>query len=302
MNIKVMTPYINNRIIRIVSLMILSLVCIVAHMSAQTSYRDYIRLGNQAFRNKNYSKAETYYRKSLEKAPSLETFYNMANSIVYQGQDSIAVEYYKKALQQEASKIEHKAYIYHNMGNIFYAQGMMCMKSNNPNSQEFFVKAAELYKSALRHNPNDNETRYNLAMTQYLIKKNQNNNKDNKENKDNKDKNKDHKDKDKNKDKDKDNKDKNKDNNKDKENKQDQDKNKDKDQDKKDKNKNDEKKESDDSKNKKKQNQNQDKQDQSIDDKTMMQLLNSAQQSEKNVQMKIKKTENGHRRGLNKDW
>ena len=298
-----MTPYINNRIIRIVSLMILSLVCIVAHMSAQTSYRDYIRLGNQAFRNKNYSKAETYYRKSLEKAPSLEAFYNMANSIVYQGQDSIAVEYYKKALQQEASKIEHKAYIYHNMGNIFYAQGMMCMKSNNPNSQEFFVKAAELYKSALRHNPNDNETRYNLAMAQYLIKKNQNNNKDNKENKDNKDKNKDNKDKDKNKDnKDKDNKDKNKDNNKDKENKQDQDKNKDKDQDKKDKNKNDEKKESDDSKNKKKQNQNQDKQDQSIDDKTMMQLLNSAQQSEKNVQMKIKKTENGHRRGLNKDW
>ena len=255
-----MTLYKHNRFIRVVSIMILSLVCLVAHMSAQTSYRDDIRLGNQAFRNKNYSKAETYYRKSLEKAPSLEAFYNMANSIVYQGHDSTAVEYYKKALKQEASRFEHKAYIYHNMGNIFYAQGMMAMKSNNSNSQEFFVKAAELYKSALRHNPQDNETRYNLAMAQYLIKKNKNNNKDNKDNKDDKDK------------------------------------------DKNDKNKDDEKKESDDSKNKQKQDQNQDKQDQSIDEKTMMQLLNSAQQSEKNVQMKIKKTENGHRRGLNKDW
>ena len=287
-----MTLYKHNRFIRVVSIMILSLVCFVAHMSAQTSYRDYIRLGNQAFRNKNYSKAETYYRKSLEKAPSLEAFYNMANSIVYQGHDSTAVEYYKKALKQEASRFEHKAYIYHNMGNIFYAQGMMAMKSNNSNSQEFFVKAAELYKSALRHNPQDNETRYNLAMAQYLIKKNKNNNKDNKDNKDDKDN------KDKNKDKD------NKDKENNKENKQDQDKNKDKDKDKdkNDKNKDDEKKESDDSKNKQKQDQNQDKQDQSIDEKTMMQLLNSAQQSEKNVQMKIKKTENGHRRGLNKDW
>ena len=105
-----------------------------------------------------------------------------------------------------------------------------------------YEKAIEAFKNSMRNNSKDDETRYNLAMAQELLKKQQQDNKDNKENKDNKDnkddKNKDKKDKeggdkekkdDKNKDKDKgkDKEDDKGDEKKDKDNKQDKDKKKD---------------------------------------------------------------------------
>ena len=122
-----------------------------------------------------------------------------------------------------------KAEAYHNMGNAF-------MKEKQ------YEKAIEAFKNSMRNNSKDDETRYNLAMAQELLKKQQQDNKDNKENKDNKDnkddKNKDKKDKeggdkekkdDKNKDKDKgkDKEDDKGDEKKDKDNKQDKDKKKD---------------------------------------------------------------------------
>lgn len=271
-----------------------SLFC--AEANAQSSDRDYIRLGNKYFREKNYVQAETNYRKALEKKPSLEVYYNLANSVTYQGNDSIAFENYKKALGEQAASLERKAYVFHNMGNLSYASGIMQMKSNGQDAGKAFQQAVELYKSALRCNPKDDETRYNLAMAQFMLKKNQNNqggggnNDQNKDNKDqNKDKNKDqNKD---NKDQDKDNKDKNQDQNKDnKENKDNQDKQNQQNNQNKDKNQQD------------KQKQQPQPQSGQIDDKTAEQLLNSAQQDEKAVQRKVQKGEKAHRRGLEKDW
>jgi hypothetical protein len=56
-----------------------------------------------------------------------------------------------------------------------------------------YAQAVEAYKNSLRNNPNDDETRYNLALAQKMLKDQQNNqnndDKNNKDNKDNKDKN-----------------------------------------------------------------------------------------------------------------
>ena len=65
-----------------------------------------------------------------------------------------------------------------------------------------YDKAIEAYKNALRDNPNDNETRYNLALCKKLLKKQpkdkdskkDNKNKDKKQNKQDKDRNNDKKD------------------------------------------------------------------------------------------------------------
>lgn len=262
---------------------------------AQNNDRDCIRMGNKHFRDKEYNKAETWYRKALEMNKTLEAYYNLGNSVAAQGNDSVAFEQYKKALEQIAETPEKKAYVYHNMGNMTYLNGRSLMKANSPDAMKSFQQAVELYKSALRCNPSDDETRYNLAMAQYMLKKNQQN-----QNQQGQDQNQDQQ---QNKDQDK------KDDQKDKQDQGDQNKDQQKDQDKQDQqNKNQQKQDL--------QNQDQQKQDQQqkqeqqqqqpqkpqIDDKTAEQLLNSAQQDEKAVQRKVQKAEKAHRQGLEKDW
>lgn len=259
-------------------------------LAAQNNDRDCIRMGNKHFRDKEYNKAETWYRKALEMNKTLEAYYNLGNSVAAQGNDSVAFEQYKKALEQIAETSEKKAYVYHNMGNMTYLNGRSLMKANSPDAMKSFQQAVELYKSALRCNPSDDETRYNLAMAQYMLKKNQQN-----QNQQGQDQNQDQQ---QNKDQDK------KDDQKDKQDQGDQNKDQQKDQDKQG------------QQNKDQQNQNQQKQDQQqkqeqqqqqpqkpqIDDKTAEQLLNSAQQDEKAVQRKVQKAEKAHRQGLEKDW
>ena len=259
---------------------------------AQNSDRDCIRMGNKHFRDKEYNKAETWYRKALEMNKSLEAYYNLGNAVAAQGNDSVAFDQYKKALEQIAETPEKKAYVYHNMGNMTYLNGRSLMKANSPDAMKSFQQAVELYKSALRCNPSDDETRYNLAMAQYMLKKNQQNQDQQGQNQDQ------NKDQQQNKDRDK------KDDQKDKQDQGDQNKDQQKDQDKQD------QQNKDQQQNQNQQNQDQKKEQQQqqqpqkpqIDDKTAEQLLNSAQQDEKAVQRKVQKAEKAHRQGLEKDW
>ena len=253
---------------------------------AQNNDRDCIRMGNKHFRDKEYNKAETWYRKALEMNKTLEAYYNLGNSVAAQGNDSVAFEQYKKALEQIAETSEKKAYVYHNMGNMTYLNGRSLMKANSPDAMKSFQQAVELYKSALRCNPSDDETRYNLAMAQYMLKKNQQN-----QNQQGQDQNQDQQ---QNKDQDK------KDDQKDKQDQGDQNKDQqNKDQQKQDQQNQDQQKKDQQQKQEQQQQQPQKPQ---IDDKTAEQLLNSAQQDEKAVQRKVQKAEKAHRQGLEKDW
>lgn len=256
---------------------------------AQNSDRDCIRMGNKYFRDKEFNKAETYYRKALEMNPSLEAYYNLGNAVAFQGNDSVAFKQYKKALEQMAETPEKKAWVYHNMGNMTYLNGRSLMKANSPDAMKSFQQAVELYKSALRCNPQDDETRYNLALAQYMLKKNQQNQDQNQQNQDQQQ----------NKDQDK------KDDQKDKQDKGDNKQDQNKDQDKKDQqNKDQQNQQNKDQQQEKQQQQQQPAEPQKpqMDDKTVEQLLNSAQQDEKAVQRKVQKAEKAHRQGLEKDW
>ncbi|MBQ3781242.1 MAG: tetratricopeptide repeat protein, partial [Bacteroidaceae bacterium] len=162
-----------NRLIHIV--LLCSLPCVALHTLAQTNERDHIRMGNAQYRNGQYQKAETNYRKSIDKKPTLEAYYNLANTLAFQGKDSTAFEMFRKALDESSPNVNKRAHIYHNMGNLTYASGVREMKTGGQNATQAFQQAVELYKSALRLNPSDNETRYNLAMAQYQLKKSQEN-------------------------------------------------------------------------------------------------------------------------------
>ena len=137
------------------------------------SARDFIRLGNKAYREKQYDKAETLYLKSIAKNPSFEAYYNLGNAYVMQQKDSTAFENYKRADSIGTNDPLRKAKNFHNMGNIWYAQGMGASRQQGGNAVAAFQNAVNFYKSSLRCNPDDNETRYNLAMAQYQLKKNQ---------------------------------------------------------------------------------------------------------------------------------
>ena len=169
-------------------------------MQAQTD-RSLIRQGNKEYRHRDWSKAEVAYRKAIGKnANNPQAAYNLGCALMMQLRDSLALQQYANAAQMETNKFR-RAKCFHNMGVIMQ------------NHREF-AQAIAFYKDALRCNPQDNETRYNLVLCQRQLKNQPNNkDKDNKQNKDN-EQNKDNK-----QNKDKDKQDKNQENKQDKQDK-----------------------------------------------------------------------------------
>ena len=231
-----------------------------AQAGAQTD-RNLIRQGNRAFKSQKWAVAETQYRKAIFKnQKNPQAIYNLGCALMAQQKDSMAIQQFTNAAQLETNRLRRAA-SYHNMGVIMQ------------NHREY-AQAIEYYKMALRCNPQDNETRYNLALCKKLLKNNPQN-KD--KNKNNKDKNKDKNKKDQNKDKNKDNKDKNDDKN----NKNDKNKNKN---------------------NKNNQNQNQPNQDK-MSRENAEQLLNAAVQQEQATKRKLQKAMSQPRRkAYDKNW
>ena len=79
-----------------------------------------------------------------------------------QQKDSLAMQQFAKSADWQTTNKIRRAKSFHNMGVIMQ------------NHQEF-AKAIECYKMALRNNPQDNETRYNLALCMRQQKKNKQN-------------------------------------------------------------------------------------------------------------------------------
>lgn len=165
----------------------------VAGVSAQKAERDYIRKGNRLFKDSVFVEAEVNYRKALETNPkSTVSMYNLGNTLSQQQKFKEAMEQYVAVTQVEKDKMK-LAQTYHNMG-------VLCQAGKD------YAKAVEAYKMSLRNNPTDDETRYNLALAQKLLKDQQQNQDQNQDqNKDDEQEKKDQQqEKDKNKDEDKD--------------------------------------------------------------------------------------------------
>ncbi|SEA39955.1 Ca-activated chloride channel family protein [Xylanibacter ruminicola] len=146
----------------------LLLVAITA--SAQTD-RQYIREGNKQFRVGQYDKAEVSYRKAVEKNPkNPQAAYNLGNALMAQKKDSAAVQQFEQATRIETNPLR-KAAAYHNMG-------VICQ------THKMYGEAIEAYKNALRLNPNDDETRYNLVLCKKQKQKQDQNQQQNQNNKD----------------------------------------------------------------------------------------------------------------------
>ena len=136
--------------------------------------RNDLREGNKKFHQLQFDEAEIAYKKALSKNPAYsKAAYNLGNAVYEQGRNKEAIaqfEWLEKTLTDKVAKAD----VFHNKGNAFIKE-----KQYGP--------AVEAYKNALRNRPEDEETRYNLAMAQELLEDQQSQNKDQQNSQDNKD-------------------------------------------------------------------------------------------------------------------
>ena len=181
-------------------LIFLTILCTFSVLAFGQNERKHIRSGNKIYMDAvkdstkidtvKFADAETEYRKALNKKPNdLKWNFNLADAIYKQGRFDEAAGKFGELGEKMETPVE-KARAYHNMGN-----------SQLMNSK--VDESIESYKKALRQNPTDLETKYNLAYAQLLKKmqqqqqqnqQNQDQNKDQDkqdQNKDNQDQNKD---------------------------------------------------------------------------------------------------------------
>ena len=128
--------------------------------------------GNKQFHRGDYLGSEVSYRKAIEKNPkNPQAAFNLGNALMAQKKDSAAVKQFENAARLETNPLR-KAQSYHN-------KGVICQ------THKMYGEAIEAYKNALRLNPDDDETRYNLVLCKHQKQK-QDQNKQNQQNDDKK--------------------------------------------------------------------------------------------------------------------
>lgn len=121
--------------------------------------QNYLSQAQQSIKQDEFATAEAKYRKAISLNPNSETAkYNLGTAYYGKAKNAQAMLRFKQAAGTATTKAEkHKAF--HNLGNTFM-------------NEKKYTEAVEAYKNALRNNPNDDETRYNLALAKDMLEKN----------------------------------------------------------------------------------------------------------------------------------
>ncbi len=117
--------------------------------------QEYLSDASDAIEDDDFSSGEAEYRKAISVNPKDETGkYNLGTAYYNKEKNEEAMRRFKQAASVATNKPEkHKAF--HNLGNTFM------------NAKDYGA-AVEAYKNALRNNPTDDETRYNLALAKKM--------------------------------------------------------------------------------------------------------------------------------------
>ncbi len=124
----------------------------------QREARSLLRGGNELYKKGEYTDAGVSYKKALEKNSTYrKASYNLGNALYQQKNYKEAIPQYELTAEVSEDKYT-KAEAFHNLGN-----SMM--------EQKQYQQAVDAFKNSLRNNPNDDETRYNLAIAKKELKK-----------------------------------------------------------------------------------------------------------------------------------
>jgi Ca-activated chloride channel homolog len=146
--------------------------------------RTQTRNGNKQYNDENYTEAETSYKKALDIKNNMpEATFNLGDALYKQKRYDDAGKQFQLSAQNNAEP-KLKANGWYNLGNSYM-------------EQKKWEDAIKAYKNALKINPNDADSRYNLAYANEMMRKNKGGggkNQDKKDEKDKKDDKKDNKD------------------------------------------------------------------------------------------------------------
>ena len=127
-------------------------------VALQREARSLLRDGNELYQQEKYTDASVLFKKALEKnAAYKKASYNLGNALYQQKNFKEAVPQFEISAKDATDKFT-KAEAFHNIGNAAM-------------EQKQYQQAVDAYKNSLRNNPNDDETRYNLAVAKELLKK-----------------------------------------------------------------------------------------------------------------------------------
>ncbi len=127
--------------------------------SAQQSGK-HIKEGNDLYDQGRYDDAAAKYNEALQEDPNLDAGkYNLGNA-TYSGGDLEASlsKYAEVAASSDDPDIRARAF--HNMGNVYM-------------QQKQYDKSIDAYKQALKANPKDEDTKYNLSYALSMLKQQQ---------------------------------------------------------------------------------------------------------------------------------
>ncbi len=118
--------------------------------------RQWIREGNKLYEEGQYQEAEIKYRRALETdSGNFRALFNLGNALYKQGRFEEASEIFD-ILSQIGTEEQERAKAFHNLGNAHMGS-------------QRFGESIEAYKNALRLNPDDEDTRYNLAYAKNFL-------------------------------------------------------------------------------------------------------------------------------------
>jgi Ca-activated chloride channel family protein len=116
--------------------------------------------GNILYKDSLFAEAQTKYEEAqLANPDRREIGYNLGNSLYRQEKLDEAAPLLEQYAKNASTKLE-QAKGYHNLGNTYLKKGEL-------------EKGIDAYKNALRQNPKSDESRYNLAYAQQMLKKQQ---------------------------------------------------------------------------------------------------------------------------------
>jgi tetratricopeptide (TPR) repeat protein len=137
-------------------LFLLSFVFLYSNGFSQSN-RSILNDGVDKYEEKKYSDAELDFRKVVESSPkNFDANFNLGTSYYKQEKYDDAIKSFTSAFES-AKDNESKAKVFHNIGNSL-------LKSNK------LEQSIEAYKNALKFNPNDQDTKYNLSYALEMLK------------------------------------------------------------------------------------------------------------------------------------
>ena len=123
----------------------------------QRDFRSTMREGNRQYNDSQADAAERSYRRALDIDEKANTAtFNLGDALYRQQKFEEAGKEFEKAALAMTDK-KDKARAFHNLGNSYL-------------QQQKLKESIEAYKQALRNNPNDADTKYNLSYAMNMLR------------------------------------------------------------------------------------------------------------------------------------